>query len=114
MAKRHYSDAEDRAIARLVEAYHWRWREYLHLEPVLQFRPVRSIASRVISLGFRIPDGPAPAIEREGWPPLGTIIFEDEPRAVRDHGSLLRLPLPSSLRSEQGSSLRWAASYGGA
>ena len=87
------------------------WVELLaRLTPLLPGRSRNAIAARAAKLRRRALAKEL-RLKRE-WPSLGTKLFADDPRAVRDHGSARRLELPPLRSSGCSSSASWVVGGG--
>lgn len=112
MSKRRnlYTPEQDEALRLLYQRHRSNWADHVAECPELLFRTVISMRNRLFhELG-------AGSMERSevqmpttlrGWPNPPTTIFQDDPRAIRDHGSPERLPLPGHFRSLMSCGSAW-------
>lgn len=106
-----YTAAEDRALAQLCDKHRSEWRRHIRDYPALDDRSIPSLIHRVHDRGL-VRLGYEQAAAALSWPEPGVILFDDDPRAARDHGSPERLPHPEVMRSPFGCALNWLRGSG--
>lgn len=101
-----YTLDEDTAL--MACRYQWQgaWRQHVREFSAINSRPLASLIARLAVLEdtFRDISNTAAA----AWPEPGTIIFTDDPKAHRDHGSPGRIERTETRFSSAPSSARWA------
>lgn len=107
----HYTDADDRALQRLYRIHRSDWSHHVADFPELAARSIPSMRSRIYQF-LKLPSLmarealPAPI---EDWSAMAGRRFDDDLRAVTDHGSLANLGYPPITHSPSGCSARWAS-----
>ena len=105
-----WTPLEGAALRQLYIAHGDDWRLHIGSEPRLFRRSISDCIGRLKAKKFyqipRVPQIVAdPAPRRGDWPAPGVILFDDDPRATRDHGSPERLSRPEVMRSLFGCAL---------